>query len=58
VIRAGSFDDSHRLTLVAHMWTRRKQPWLMLDPAVPAWPEGPPGADEFYRLIGVPVVGS
>jgi len=38
------------------MWTRRKQPWLALDPAVPAWPEGPPDAAEFYRLIGAPAV--
>ena len=57
VIRAGSFDNSHRLTLAAHMWTSRKQPWLKLKPAVPAWPEGSPRADEFYRLIGAPVMG-
>jgi hypothetical protein len=57
VIRAGSFDNSHRLTLAAHMWTSRKQPWLKLEPAVPAWPKGPPRADEFYRLIGAPVMG-
>lgn len=54
VIRAGTFDDSHRLAVVAHMWTKRKQPWLTLDPQVPAWPEGAPDAGEFFRLIGAP----
>ncbi len=54
MIRAGTFDDSHRLAVVAHMWTRRKQPWLTIDPQVPAWPEGPPQAAEFFRLIGAP----
>lgn len=58
MIRAGGFDDSHRLDVVAHMWARRKQPWLTLDPAVPAWPEGPPDAAAFYRLIGAPVIAT
>ena len=53
-IRAGTFDDSHRLSVVAHMWIRRKQSWLTIDPQVPAWPEGAPDAEEFFRLIGAP----
>ena len=53
-IRAGTFDDSHQLTVVAHIWTKRKQPWLTIDERCPSWPEGAPQA-ELFRLIDAPV---
>ncbi|QLL62122.1 GFA family protein [Sinorhizobium mexicanum] len=56
IVRAGTFDASHQLEVVAHIWTKRKQPWLTLDERCPAWPEGAPQTD-LYRLIDVqPVV--
>lgn len=50
VLRAGTLDDSHRLDVVAHIWVKRKQPWLTLPEAVPAWPESAP-AEEFVTLM-------
>lgn len=41
VLRAGTLDDSHLLEPVAHIWTRRKQPWIQLAEGVPSWPESP-----------------
>ena len=45
VIRAGTLDASPSLAPRAHIWTKRKQPWIMLDPDVPQWAEGAPAAD-------------
>jgi hypothetical protein len=45
VIRAGTLDDSHRIDVVAHIWTVRKQPWLALPEGVPSWAESAPLAD-------------
>ena len=42
VVRAGTLDDSHLVDVVAHIWTKRKQPWLVLPEGVPCWPEGAP----------------
>lgn len=50
VVRAGTLDASDTLVPRAHMWTSRKQPWLILDPAIPAWPESPAPA-EFVAAI-------
>ena len=51
VMRAGTLDDSHRIDVVAHIWTRRKQPWLILPEGVPAWPEGAP-LEELAAALG------
>jgi hypothetical protein len=51
VVRAGTLDDSHLVDVVAHIWTRRKQPWLILPESVPAWPESAPIA-ELAAAIG------
>jgi hypothetical protein len=42
VIRAGTLDGSDQLDVVAHIWVKRKQPWLDLSQDVPKWPEGAP----------------
>ena len=42
VVRAGTLDDSHRVNVVAHIWVKRKQPWLTLPEAAAAWLEGAP----------------
>ena len=49
VVRAGTLDRSDELEVVAHIWVKRKQPWLTLPDGVPAWPEGAPAAE----LMGV-----
>lgn len=50
VIRAGTLDDSHLLDVVAHIWVKRKQPWLPIADGVPSWPEGAPPED-FVALM-------
>ncbi len=42
VLRAGTLDRSDELDCAAHIWTKRKQSWIVLSPDVPSWPEGPP----------------
>jgi hypothetical protein len=50
VVRAGTLDRSDELDVVAHIWVKRKQPWLTLPPDVPAWPESAPAADLLQAL--------
>jgi len=45
VVRAGTLDRSHELRVVAHIWVKRKQPWLTLKAGVPTWPEAAPAAE-------------
>jgi hypothetical protein len=42
VVRAGTLDRSDELEVVAHIWVKRKQPWLALQDGTPAWEEGAP----------------
>ena len=51
VVRAGTLDRSDELEVVAHIWVKRKQPWLRLPPDVPAWSEAAPGA-ELVQALG------
>jgi len=44
VLRAGTLDDSAQLLPRMHIWTKRKQAWIVIDPAIPAYPEGAPPA--------------
>jgi hypothetical protein len=39
VIRAGTLDRSNELQVVAHIWTKRKQPWIQIAEDVLQWPE-------------------
>ena len=48
--RAGTLDRSDELDVVAHIWTKRKQPWLMLPDGVPTWPEGAPQSELLQAL--------
>jgi len=33
VIKAGTLDDTSSLKITAHIWTRSKRPWSLIDPA-------------------------
>ena len=50
IVRAGTLDRSDELDVVAHIWVKRKQPWLTLPAGVPAWPEGAPPAELLRAL--------
>ena len=44
VIRAGTLDASAGLIPLAHIWTKRKQPWIEIGEGIPQWLEGAPPA--------------
>lgn len=49
VLRGGTLDDSHLLTVAMHIWTKRKQSWIALPDGVPFWEEGAP--PEAYEAV-------
>ena len=51
VVRAGTLDESDKLNVVAHIWTKRKQAWIAIPPDVPCWEETPPPADFMAALM-------
>ena len=51
VVRAGSLDEAETLVPRAHIWTKRKQPWIVIAEEVPSWPENAPPA-EFIAALG------
>ena len=55
VIRAGTLDASATLTPRAHIWTKRKQPWIVIAEDVPQWREGAPPA-EFIAALSKRIV--
>ena len=36
-LRAGVVTNSHTLSPAAHIWTKRKQPWVVIPPHMPGW---------------------
>lgn len=50
IVRAGTLDDSDTLTPVLHIWTKRKQPWVVLPENVPAFEESAP-AEAFLDIV-------
>lgn len=50
VIRAGTLDCSPELSPRAHIWTKRKQPWIEIGEGIPQWPEGATPADFMAAL--------
>ncbi|HVV33178.1 MAG TPA: GFA family protein [Vitreimonas sp.] len=41
VVRAGTLDESDSLDVSAHIWTKRKQPWIIIPDGVPSFAEFP-----------------
>jgi hypothetical protein len=50
VVRAGTLDRSDELHIAAHIWVKRKQPWLTLPEGVPTWPEAAAPAELMQAL--------
>jgi hypothetical protein len=50
VVRAGTLDASAALIPRAHIWVKRKQPWIAIAEGVPQWPESPP-REEFIAAL-------
>jgi hypothetical protein len=50
VVRAGTLDASDRLTIAAHIWTKRKLKGIDIPTDVPSWPEGAP-PEQFIKLV-------
>ena len=49
LVRAGTLDASDTLEPRAHIWVKRKQPWIDLPAGVPAFPENAP--PDIFRAI-------
>ena len=49
-LRAGTLADRQQLEPMAHIWTKRKQRWVVLAPEVPAFEESP-SPQEFGQAI-------
>ena len=49
-LRAGTLSDSHRLAPIAHIWTKRKQPWVNLPEDIPSFDESPT-PEEFAAAV-------
>lgn len=45
LVRAGTLDRSPELIPKAHMWTKRKQPWIEICSDMPQWRESPPDGE-------------
>lgn len=45
VVRAGTLDRSDQLSIVAHIWTKRKLNGIDIPKDLPQWPEGAPPLD-------------
>lgn len=41
ILRAGTLERSGELAPVAHIWTRRKQPWIAIPPSIATFEESP-----------------
>ena len=52
MLRAGTLDRSDELDVVAHIWTKRKQRWIVIADGVPSWPEMAPAAEYIAALRG------
>lgn len=52
VVRAGSLDDSHLLNVAAHIWVKRKQPWIVIADGVPTWDESAEPAAFMQAMMG------
>ena len=50
MIRAGTFDASDTLVPRAHIWTSRKQSWIVIADDIPIFPENAPMA-EFTAIL-------
>lgn len=52
LVRAGTLDEAEHIVPRAHIWTKRKQSWVVLPDGVPAWPESAPLHDLAAALVG------
>ncbi|MFO1256707.1 MAG: GFA family protein [Sphingomonadaceae bacterium] len=50
VVRAGTLDDAEYLVPRAHIWTKRKQPWIAIADDIPCWSENAPPAEFIAAL--------
>jgi hypothetical protein len=52
VVRAGTLDHSDELSIVAHIWTRRKLGGIEIPEGLPTWEEAAPPAEFIAALSG------
>ena len=52
VVRAGTLDRSDQVRVVAHIWTKRRMPGVVIPDGVPSWVEGAPPGELLAALAG------
>jgi len=53
-MKAGTLDDTEGINPVAHIWVNRKQPWVILERDIPAYPTQPPDLKKWRdELMGI-----
>jgi hypothetical protein len=50
-VKGGTLDHTSTLAPIAHIWVSRKQPWVRLDPAVPAYDTQPSDLKEWRAMM-------
>lgn len=50
-LRIGTRDDSAQFTPDFHIWTRSKQPWIVLPDGAPSYYAQPASAEEWLKLM-------
>jgi hypothetical protein len=50
-LKGGTLEDPSVLDPVAHIWVSRKQPWVLLDPAIPTFATQPGDLKAWRALI-------
>ena len=50
-VKGGTLDDTAALQPVAHIWVSRKQPWVVLDPAIPTFDTQPTDLEEWRAMM-------
>jgi hypothetical protein len=50
-LKVGTLDDTSWVAPASHLWVSRKQPWVILDPAVPAYETQPDDLAAWRRSL-------
>lgn len=50
-LKAGTLDDTSQIVIRCHIWVRSRQPWVVLDPVVPAFETQPADLAGWRRAL-------
>ncbi len=50
-LKVGTLDDASAIVPRGHLWVSKKQPWIMLDPALPAYDTQPEDVQKWRTAL-------